>query len=62
MSEMEFVEGEGNETLPGDFESYVKDWFWKNFDELTPPQKYSFNLIQEGNNSLICAPRELVKP
>ncbi|KXB01827.1 hypothetical protein AKJ41_00035 [candidate division MSBL1 archaeon SCGC-AAA259O05] len=53
---MEFVEGEGNETLPGDFESYVKDWFWKNFDELTPPQKYSFNLIQEGNNSLICAP------
>ena len=35
---------------------YVKDWFMKNFGELTPPQKYAFKLISEGKNLLITAP------
>jgi ATP-dependent Lhr-like helicase len=35
---------------------YVKEWFTKNFKELTPPQRYSFGLIAEGKNVLITAP------
>lgn len=35
---------------------YVKDWFMKNFGELTPPQKYAFKLISERKNLLITAP------
>jgi ATP-dependent Lhr-like helicase len=37
-------------------ESYVRDWFLKNFKELTPPQKYSFKLISQGKNVIITAP------
>ncbi|MDE1856801.1 MAG: ATP-dependent helicase [Candidatus Micrarchaeota archaeon] len=35
---------------------YVREWFGKNFDELTPPQKFSFKLISESRNILITAP------
>ncbi|MFW5902840.1 MAG: ATP-dependent helicase, partial [archaeon] len=42
--------------LPKEFEPYVKEWFNEKFDELTPPQRYSFKLIHEGKNSLICSP------
>lgn len=37
-------------------ESYVHEWFTKNFKELTPPQKYSFTLISQGKNLIITAP------
>ncbi len=45
-----------SETLPDDFEPYVKRWFNKKFEDLTPPQRYSFDLIHEKKNSLICSP------
>ena len=35
---------------------YVRDWFIKNFKELTPPQKFAFKLIGEKKNVLITAP------
>lgn len=35
---------------------YVKEWFEKNFQDLTPPQHYSFKLISERKNVLITAP------
>ena len=35
---------------------YVRAWFTKNFDELTPPQKYAFKLISERKNVLVTAP------
>lgn len=35
---------------------YVRAWFTKNFDGLTPPQKYAFKLISERKNVLITAP------
>ncbi len=35
---------------------YVKDWFTTNFQELTPPQKYTFKLISEKKNILVTAP------
>ena len=35
---------------------YTKTWFNKNFKELTPPQKYSFKLINDKNNVIITAP------
>ncbi|MGC8710405.1 MAG: ATP-dependent helicase [Candidatus Micrarchaeia archaeon] len=34
----------------------VRDWFKKNYPELTPPQYYSFKLIKEKKNLLITAP------
>lgn len=37
-------------------ERYVRDWFLKNFKELTPPQKYSFKLISQGKNIIITSP------
>jgi len=37
-------------------ESYVRRWFEKTFEELTPPQRFSFKLIGEGNNVIITAP------
>lgn len=49
-------EKEASETLPDDFEPYVKSWFNEQFEGLSPPQKYSFDLIHEDENSLICAP------
>ncbi len=35
---------------------YVREWFTKNFEELTPPQKYAFKLISSKTNVLITAP------
>ncbi len=35
---------------------YVREWFTKNFAELTPPQKYAFKLIAEKKNVLIASP------
>ncbi len=37
-------------------ESYVRVWFEKNFEELTPPQQYSFKLISSGENIIATAP------
>lgn len=35
---------------------FVREWFQKNFDELTPPQKFAFKLISEKKNILVTAP------
>lgn len=57
MSEIKFVdEEEASEELPEDFEPYVKEWFNGKFPGLSPPQRYSFDLINDRDNSLICAP------
>ena len=57
MDEIKFAEeNEASETLPEDFEPYVKEWFNDQFEGLSPPQKYSFDLIHNDENSLICAP------
>lgn len=54
---IEFIdESNGNDRLPENFEPYVKEWFNDNFEQLTPPQRHSFELIQNGTNSLISAP------
>ncbi|MGQ9513922.1 MAG: ATP-dependent helicase [Thermoproteota archaeon] len=37
-------------------EDHVRDWFLKNFEELTPPQQYSFKLISQGKNVIVTAP------
>jgi len=49
-------EKEASKELPEDFRPYVKKWFDDNFESLSPPQKYSFDLIHNKENSLICAP------
>ena len=54
--EIDFVEGEGNSDLPEGFRPYVKEWFNDRFPALSPPQEYSFELINNKENSLICAP------
>jgi len=56
MSIKQVNKSRSSETLPEDFEPYVKRWFNEEFDGLTPPQKYSFELIHEEKNSLICSP------
>lgn len=57
MSEIKFADEEQtSEKLPEDFEPYVKEWFNEQFEGLSPPQRYSFDLIHEDENSLICAP------
>ncbi|QGA80269.1 ATP-dependent helicase [Candidatus Nanohalobium constans] len=57
MPEIKFAEeDQASKTLPDDFEPYVKDWFNEQFPSLSPPQKYSFDLIHNQENSLICAP------
>ncbi|MDY6770275.1 MAG: DEAD/DEAH box helicase, partial [Candidatus Nanohaloarchaea archaeon] len=57
MGDIEFVdEAHADDTLPDDFEPYVTDWFNDRFEELTPPQRHSFQLIHKGENSLISAP------
>ncbi|MFB6174345.1 MAG: ATP-dependent helicase [Candidatus Nanohalobium sp.] len=57
MTEIKFAdEKEASDTLPEDFEPYVKEWFNDQFEGLSPPQRYSFDLIHERENSLICAP------
>ena len=40
----------------GSLNLYVRKWFEQNFTELTPPQRFSFKLISEDKNVLICAP------
>ncbi|MEM2925078.1 MAG: ATP-dependent helicase [Methanocellales archaeon] len=37
-------------------ESYVRIWFEKNFEDLTPPQQFSFKLISMGINTIVTAP------
>ncbi len=57
MGEIKFAdESDASETLPEDFEPYVKNWFNSQFPSLSEPQKHSFNLIHNDENSLICAP------
>ncbi len=57
MADITFLDQEAaSDSLPGEFEPYVKEWFNDRFDELTPPQQYSFDLIHNEENSLICAP------
>ena len=51
-SDKPFSEGESL----GSLNEYVRKWFRNNFDELTPPQRYSFKLISENMNVLITAP------
>lgn len=35
---------------------YVRRWFESTFSQLTPPQRFSFKLIAEGNNVVIASP------
>ncbi|QKQ98456.1 ATP-dependent helicase [Candidatus Nanohaloarchaea archaeon] len=57
MSKIKFADEEqASETLPDDFEPYVKEWFNDKFPGLSAPQRYSFDLINSHENSLICAP------
>ncbi|MCJ7428986.1 MAG: ATP-dependent helicase [Candidatus Nanohaloarchaeota archaeon QJJ-5] len=57
MSAITFLdESDASDELPEEYEPYVKEWFYEKFDDLTPPQRYSFDLIHENKNSLICAP------
>ncbi len=35
---------------------FVRRWFAKNFDGLTPPQKFTFKLISERQNMIVSAP------
>ncbi len=57
MTEIKFADEEqASEALPEDFEPYVKEWFNDQFEGLSPPQRYSFDLIHDNENSLICAP------
>jgi len=46
---------EDKESL-GALNTYVSKWFTKNFEELTPPQRYSFKTISDRKNVLITAP------
>ncbi|MFB6213582.1 MAG: ATP-dependent helicase [Candidatus Nanohaloarchaea archaeon] len=57
MPEIKFVEEQdASESLPDDFEPYVTEWFNDEFPSLSEPQKHAFDLIHEGENSLISAP------
>ncbi len=49
-------DSESSDELPEEFEPYVKGWFKDNFESLTPPQRYSFDLIHENKNSLVSSP------
>ena len=35
---------------------YVREWFKRNFKELTLPQKFAIPLIKKGKNVLITSP------
>jgi ATP-dependent Lhr-like helicase len=37
-------------------EDYVREWFTRTFEDLTPPQGYSYKLISEGHNLIVTAP------
>lgn len=57
MNEIKFAEEEqASDSLPEDFEPYVKKWFNDQFPGLSAPQRYSFDLINNHENSLISAP------
>ncbi len=57
MPEIAFhSEEQASDELPEDFQPYVKDWFNSKFESLSPPQRHSFQLIHNEENSLICAP------
>lgn len=57
MGKIQFVdEQNASDNLPEEFEPYVKEWFSDSFESLSPPQRHSFQLIHEQENSLICAP------
>jgi ATP dependent helicase, Lhr family len=57
MEDVRFAdEEEASDTLPDGFEPYVKEWFNEQFPGLSPPQRYSFDLIHDDENSLVCAP------
>ncbi|MFB6193261.1 MAG: ATP-dependent helicase [Candidatus Nanohaloarchaea archaeon] len=57
MNEIKFAEEEqASDSLPEDFEPYVKKWFNDKFPGLSAPQRYSFDLINNHENSLISAP------
>ncbi len=45
-----------NEESLGVLNPYVREWFEKNFKELTPPQRFSFKLIHDRKNILVTAP------
>ncbi|MGC8495925.1 MAG: ATP-dependent helicase [Candidatus Micrarchaeia archaeon] len=47
-----FSEEESLESL----NTFVREWFVKNFKGLTPPQRFAFKLIHERHNVLITAP------
>jgi len=53
---IEFVKGKGNKRLPKGFKPYLRRWFYSKFEELTPPQRYSFKLILKRENVLIASP------
>ena len=38
------------------FRPYVREWFIRNFENLTPPQKFAIPLIKKGKNVLITSP------
>jgi ATP-dependent Lhr-like helicase len=57
MGDIDFCQEEqASDELPEEFEPYVKEWFRDQFPGLSKPQRYSFDLIHQGENSLICAP------
>ncbi|MBO3803757.1 MAG: DEAD/DEAH box helicase, partial [Candidatus Brockarchaeota archaeon] len=37
-------------------ERHVREWFVREFGELTPPQRYSFKLVSQGKNVIVTAP------
>lgn len=47
---------EASKRLPSSICNFVKEWFYTHFKELTPPQKFSFKLIEKGENVLITSP------
>ena len=54
---IEFVrEPFSEEESLGCLEHYVREWFERTFSELTPPQRFSFRLISQGENVIITAP------
>ncbi|HDI02581.1 MAG TPA: DEAD/DEAH box helicase, partial [Candidatus Aenigmarchaeota archaeon] len=47
---------EASEKLPESVNQFVRGWFLSRFKKLTPPQKFSFKLIENGENVLISSP------
>jgi ATP-dependent Lhr-like helicase len=50
-----------DEDILSSFKPYVREWFIKNFRELTLPQKFSLELIHEGKHTLVTAPTGIGK-